>query len=557
MPTTLAALHGTDPDARLKALQASLEQGIVPKELNGKKLEDFLRDFTPSPAGELQGLLGRVLNADEQNIFVGEYLKDSQNPEAFWTRVAADPRWAGRAEDLKLTVQFGALTNNHPPLVNAVKALPDIKQAPDLARLTEDDWTSLIKTQGVGVPDETPGADADEKIKNYARQIIGQIEAAFPTRFLAERLDTSSPVAKFLKSQFSYDLKTTYPEQFFKQNPIAAQELTPQDRDHLRKLQRVHHLTNSADATIALVEQKGLSSAYQIARMDSKIFADKSQDILSAEHANEVHQQARRTNAIALALLGEHGTSLNRTGLHALPKLEMQEVAAESGIPDWETLFGAFDLCACSECSSVHGPAAYFVDVLQFLKERGAQNALFERRPDLGDIELSCENTNTVLPYIDLVNEILENAVAPPPPFAPLTLAPALEDDLGETIATPALIAAFNPPLQSGARVEKLEDGKRWRVWDEEFAYSIVKENNALQIIARSRQTNGTNAERRAIPQYRNSAAYTELAQAVYPLSLPFDLHAEEANVFLRHLGLSRRDLIEALRSVPEPFDPN
>ena len=40
--------------------------------------------------------------------------------------------------------------------------------------------------------------------------------------------------------------------------------------------------------------------------------------------------------------------------------------------------------------------------------------ALLQRRPDLVDLELSCENTNTEIPYIDLVLEILENAVGLP-----------------------------------------------------------------------------------------------------------------------------------------------
>ena len=39
---------------------------------------------------------------------------------------------------------------------------------------------------------------------------------------------------------------------------------------------------------------------------------------------------------------------------------------------------------------------------------------LLSRRPDLQDIELSCNNTNTEVPAIDLALEILENAVALP-----------------------------------------------------------------------------------------------------------------------------------------------
>src|SRR5690606_38483882 len=37
------------------------------------------------------------------------------------------------------------------------------------------------------------------------------------------------------------------------------------------------------------------------------------------------------------------------------------------------------------------------------------KDILFERRPDIGNIKLNCQNTNTPLPYIDLVCEILEN----------------------------------------------------------------------------------------------------------------------------------------------------
>jgi len=39
-------------------------------------------------------------------------------------------------------------------------------------------------------------------------------------------------------------------------------------------------------------------------------------------------------------------------------------------------------------------------------------DALIERRPDLIHIPLTCENTNTAMPYIDIVNEIMEYYVA-------------------------------------------------------------------------------------------------------------------------------------------------
>ena len=93
------------------------------------------------------------------------------------------------------------------------------------------------------------------------------------------------------------------------------------------------------------------------------------------------------------------------------------------------------------------GPAAYLADLMHFLQrsplipnpdgklsranlsnpslnpldpylkaEAGGTvlGALLQRRPDLADLEFSCDNTNTKIPYIDLVLEILENAVALP-----------------------------------------------------------------------------------------------------------------------------------------------
>src|SRR5262249_41867193 len=80
-------------------------------------------------------------------------------------------------------------------------------------------------------------------------------------------------------------------------------------------------------------------------------------------------------------------------------------------------------LLQCEDCQSVYSPAAYLVDLLQYLGQFSAggaagistaRDALLARRPDLQYIALDCANTTTTLPYIDLVNEILENVVALP-----------------------------------------------------------------------------------------------------------------------------------------------
>ena len=77
---------------------------------------------------------------------------------------------------------------------------------------------------------------------------------------------------------------------------------------------------------------------------------------------------------------------MNRTGLQVLPKLDIKkqaDLAANNPIPDWQTLFGSPDACACEDCASVLGAAAYCVDALLFLDDRGVRVPLFKRRPDL------------------------------------------------------------------------------------------------------------------------------------------------------------------------------
>jgi hypothetical protein len=98
-------------------------------------------------------------------------------------------------------------------------------------------------------------------------------------------------------------------------------------------------------------------------------------------------------------------------------------------IDGWEELFGSQDFCRCEHCSSILSPAAYFVDLLHFVEQQltdkvftgpNAEHplALKVRRPDLWTLPLTCENTNTRIPLLMIVDEILENFIAQHDGFA-------------------------------------------------------------------------------------------------------------------------------------------
>ncbi|MGH8490977.1 MAG: Tc toxin subunit A [Gammaproteobacteria bacterium] len=206
--------------------------------------------------------------------------------------------------------------------------------------------------------------------------------------------------------------------------------------------------------------------------------------------ARAIYARATQAHATTLALLANYNSAFTNVA----PSAVAQPLAAATlqpmlaSFPNLQSLFGANDYCSCEHCRSIHGPAAYLVDILQFLKQRTAasgtaRDVLFARRPDLGAIELLCDNTNGVMPYIDLACEVLEDAVSAP-----------------------------------------------------------------SQDTVRARQTSGSPEELRANPRFVNEAAYTTLRGAVFPHTAPFDLWTAEVRAFLRQLGVPWHDLLAAFQ---------
>ena len=95
---------------------------------------------------------------------------------------------------------------------------------------------------------------------------------------------------------------------------------------------------------------------------------------------------------------------------------------------------------------------------------------LLERRPDIQHLPLTCENTNTPLPYIDLVNETLEYFMSNQRPFAgrlSRATAPMVDVPAEELLANPQFVSdaayttlgarrIFPPPLPFHQPLETL-----------------------------------------------------------------------------------------------------
>lgn len=263
----------------------------------------------------------------------------------------------------------------------------------------------------------------------------------------------------------------------------------------LGRLQRLFRVTPRSQQIRALLAE-GLDSASSISSMPYQTFAKRMAVQLGGEEqAGLIYRNALQVTAAAQhTFIQAHQMRYDLLpfvmgGGHAEWSEQADNVIDSS--PTLKTLFGSMDLCDCEHCRSMYSPAAYFVEILEFLNTGwgsicgiGPKNplqVLLDRRPDLAHIGLNCENAMTPMPYVDLVNEVLEYLVEHD------RLAPGAANETGDVPA------------------------------------EALKAN----------------------PQYVIAKAYETLKGAHYPITLPFDLDIETVRVYLEHLRSSRYELME------------
>jgi len=293
----------------------------------------------------------------------------------------------------------------------------------------------------------------------------------------------------------------------------------------LKTLQLTQTLTHDPQALPALLK-KGMTSSLKVASIPESIFVRRMGEDIDQDTVRAIHSHAVTVNMRNNRVLTNAYQTIKGTGLAVIDGPEKRQVRAKrlaqattAMLPqvDLEVLFGSLDYCACDDCTSVFSPSAYYVELLQFLRnndldpgqgptgstyQTGTQGTsgtlldnLFARRPDLGNLELSCANTNTIIPYIDLANEVMESYVV--------------------------YLLNQGPPSTSIA------------------VFNVLDE---------------TSDELIAAPQHTNYEAYCILNSAVYPpQNLPYCQPIDSMRINLKYLGTSRYELMTVFR---EPYTP-
>ena len=224
---------------------------------------------------------------------------------------------------------------------------------------------------------------------------------------------------------------------------LSDDEKPPVEAD-LQTLQRVQALAPVPDAIPTLFSHN-LTSALHVSNIPEDSFVRAFQtdfgdsSIALSVHRHAAASRARNEQFLVSALQTVRGTGLRVIdGGNAKVNVEQRIASFSDTVPntaktqvDLQKLFGTLDYCECSDCNAVTSPASYFVDLMEFLRHgnlrpgtthvgsktlKGTQlEQLLLRRPDLQCIQLTCENTNTVLPYLDLALEVMESYVVHAP----------------------------------------------------------------------------------------------------------------------------------------------
>ena len=200
---------------------------------------------------------------------------------------------------------------------------------------------------------------------------------------------------------------------------------TPAEKNMLigsvKAYQRVYSFTNDVADTEKILSAR-FSSAYHVASVTLPEFiqATRLDEAAAYRYYQEARQSIIRSTGAMGAILDHYTGSFDKTAVGNTNPAILDYLRA---IPGYDDLFGAMAFCDCADCQSIFSPAAYFVDLMQFIERHvlskhftGSKAShvlnLKVRRPDLWSLPLTCENTNGLIPYLQVINEICETYIA-------------------------------------------------------------------------------------------------------------------------------------------------
>jgi Tc toxin complex TcA C-terminal TcB-binding domain/Neuraminidase-like domain/Salmonella virulence plasmid 28.1kDa A protein/Putative peptidoglycan binding domain len=224
---------------------------------------------------------------------------------------------------------------------------------------------------------------------------------------------------RFVKNNSNLDLRWV---NFFdtKAESLNWSNISETDRPLVKKQMMAYQRSLNLARTMGdrqMLLSKGYDSALAIARKTEADFIRTSG--LEFGVARTIYAGAKET-ALSVAHNSEVVREVVSGGfqLFNVGNIDPRLVNDLREIEGFVDLFGCQNYCDCEECKSVLSPAAYFVDLMHFIEQYVSTPAftsntnhplyLKNRRSDLWQLNLTCENSTTQIPYLTIVNEVLE-----------------------------------------------------------------------------------------------------------------------------------------------------
>jgi 5-hydroxyisourate hydrolase-like protein (transthyretin family) len=476
-----------------------------------------------------------------------------------------------KEKDAKVNFEMGKLlgfgNDIIPQIINSrgIKKPEDVKK---LAKLNTADWEKEITSARSDIKDK-------KLTHTYASAIVRKLEKEYPTLAFAAQLErdekaqrkvlkNQDKIVSFFNKHEDFEFLKHNVDLYLKEKKVKN-ENAEEIREELKSVQRVFRLVPHYGKTLALRNEK-IHSAQSIVATGKTRFVKEIAPKAGIEEkeAREIYSRAESKHTAAILMVGDLQDSMSVVDIASFETTMLAEKleTVSKDFPNLKSLFKLTDTCECEHCRSVYSPAAYLVEILQFLEKRmvvanNAKSVLFQRRPDLGEIDLSCANANTPVKYIDLVCEILEEAVAPDPGINFSGVLTDGTDALKGKISNALLekLTAAGLHITSEALIFETVSSttKPHYLRDKGLVCKIVNTGGSNYAVYPLRQTFGRAEELDAAPEYINVNAYDTLKNSSFAFNLPFDLQHTEAKAYLSRFEISRADLMKAFQSAMDP----
>jgi len=431
---------------------------------------------------------------------------------------------AGMVKNLAFTQELASWTNDNITLVSHFQSNKETNSMRDIAlTINKTDLKKL--TTGAAIP-------KGEIKAAYVNKLYNELYTKEPTAVIVNMIndpkvplwnnEIGNMISGVLSKIPEFNIKTTSVYEVINNKDVLKQipkKEIEQVISQLKTLQRITLISPVPEAIPALINNNYIST-YSITELPpAQFIATMLGTELPYETLEYIYAEAEKKKAFYEHVLITVKEAGEKTGIKIIDgdtpskgehnntnKIDpdVQNILTKNNL-SWDLLFGDADFCECGECTSVYSAAAYYVDLLQYLRNNNLEGGkirtdptdisntplekLFARRPDLGHLELTCKNTNTILPYVDLVNEVMEQYIA------------------------------FKL---------KSEDFKNYT------GFNVADE---------------TSGELLSAPQHtEQEKAYQTLQTALFPFSLPYHQPIDAARIFLNHVNSSRHEMIDIFR---------